>query len=35
MTAKQTLSPGQKLRQAVEATPPLQVVGAVTANSAI
>lgn len=35
MTAKQSLTPGQKLRQAVEANKPLQVVGAVTANSAI
>jgi methylisocitrate lyase len=35
MTAKQNLSPGQKLRQAVKDHPPLQVVGAVTANSAI
>lgn len=35
MTAKQALSPGQKLRQAVKDNHPLQVVGAVTANSAI
>lgn len=35
MTANQNLSPGQKLRQAVEQNHPLQVVGAVTANSAI
>lgn len=35
MTAKQNLSPGQKLRQAVKDHAPLQVVGAVTANSAI
>lgn len=31
----QTLTPGQKLRTAVEENQPLQVVGAVTANSAI
>lgn len=31
----QTLTPGQKLRAAVEENHPLQVVGAVTANSAI
>ena len=35
MTAKQSLTPGQKLRQAVKDHAPLQVVGAVTANSAI
>ncbi|MDQ5769610.1 methylisocitrate lyase [Thiothrix subterranea] len=35
MTAKQSLTPGQKLRQAVNDHAPLQVVGAVTANSAI
>ncbi len=35
MTANQNLSPGQKLRQAVNDHAPLQVVGAVTANSAI
>ncbi|WGZ95624.1 MAG: methylisocitrate lyase [Candidatus Thiothrix putei] len=35
MTANQNLSPGQKLRQAVKDHAPLQVVGAVTANSAI
>jgi methylisocitrate lyase len=35
MTANQNLSPGQKLRLAVEQNNPLQVVGAVTANSAI
>lgn len=35
MTAKQSLTPGQKLRQAVKDHVPLQVVGAVTANSAI
>lgn len=35
MTAKQLLTPGQKLRQAVKDHAPLQVVGAVTANSAI
>ena len=35
MTANQNLSPGQKLRLAVEQNHPLQVVGAVTANSAI
>ncbi|HPQ95252.1 MAG: methylisocitrate lyase [Thiothrix sp.] len=32
---QQTLTPGRKLRQAVEENHPLQVVGAVTANSAI
>ncbi|WMP17061.1 methylisocitrate lyase [Thiothrix lacustris] len=35
MTAIQSLTPGQKLRQAVKDNTPLQVVGAVTANSAI
>ncbi|MEB4592741.1 methylisocitrate lyase [Candidatus Thiothrix sp. Deng01] len=35
MTATHSLTPGQKLRQAVEDNIPLQVVGAVTANSAI
>ncbi len=35
MTANQSLTPGQKLRQAVKDNHPLQVVGAVTANSAI
>ena len=35
MTAIQSLTPGQKLRQAVNDHAPLQVVGAVTANSAI
>lgn len=35
MTANQNLTPGQKLRQAVKDNHPLQVVGAVTANSAI
>lgn len=35
MATNPNLSPGQKLRQAVEQNNPLQVVGAVTANSAI